>query len=82
VHEEVGLTIELGPLLGLYSETGETVVLAVYSTVRVEGDAVPGDDIEAIEWFSPSALPPLAFSHDQHIVTSWLARKARGTLIN
>jgi ADP-ribose pyrophosphatase YjhB (NUDIX family) len=74
VREEVGLNVTLGPLLGLYSETGETVILAVYPATGVEGVPVAGDDLEALDWFSPSALPPLAFSHDKHIVSTWRVR--------
>jgi ADP-ribose pyrophosphatase YjhB (NUDIX family) len=75
VREEVGLTVTLGPLLGLYSETGATVVLAVFPATGVAGDPVAGDDVESLGWFSPSALPPLAFSHDEHIVATWQARR-------
>ncbi len=43
VREEVGLRVELGPLLGLYSRTGETVVLAVYAAIDAAGEPVAGD---------------------------------------
>jgi mutator protein MutT len=76
VQEEVGLNVSLGPLLGLYSETGATVVLAVFPAVHVEGDPVAGDDVEALDWFSPSALPPLAFSHDERIIATWQAHRS------
>ena len=69
-REEVGLRVEIGPLLGLYSQTGETVVLAVYAA-HAEGDPVAGDDLEAVGWFAPDDLPNLAFPHDERILQAW-----------
>jgi len=69
--EESGLTVRLGPLLGLFSETGETVVLAVFLASSSEGNPVAGDDLVEIGWFSPDELPELAFSHDSRIVDRW-----------
>ncbi len=71
-REEVGLDVTLGRLIGLFSETGETVVLAVYEAMTSSGEAVPGDDIEAIGWFDPDDLPDLAFARDRQIVALWL----------
>jgi 8-oxo-dGTP diphosphatase len=71
VREEVGLEITLGPLLGLYSATGETVVLVVYLAETAVGRAVAGDDIVDVGWFAPSDLPELAFPHDGQIVAAW-----------
>lgn len=76
VKEEVGLAVELGPLLGLYSATGETVVLAVYLASAAVGTAVAGDDLVAAGWFAPDALPELAFPHDLRIVDAWRARRS------
>ncbi len=74
VREEVGLDIQLGPLLGVISEPGETVVLLAYPAVSVTGDPVANDDITDNGWFSPddrSMLPDLAFEHDAHILRLW-----------
>jgi len=71
-REEVGLDVTLVRLIGLFSETGETVVLAVYEAESSSGEAVPGDDIEAIGWFEPDNLPELAFARDRKIVSLWL----------
>ncbi len=73
-REEVGLTVEIGPLLGLYSQAGETVVLAVFAA-RADGEPVAGDDLEAVGWFAPDALPDLAFPHDTRILTAWRDRQ-------
>lgn len=71
VREEVGLTIRIGRLIGLYSSAGETVVLAVYAAARVEGDPVAGDDLVEVGWFDPTAVPDLAFPHDGRILHDW-----------
>ena len=71
VREEVGVVVRLGPLLGLISTEGETVVLAVYEAAGFTGEPVAGDDLEAIDWFDPDALPDLAFGHDRRTIEVW-----------
>lgn len=73
-REEVGLDIEVGPLLGLFSEEGETVALAVYLALAATSEPVARDDLAAVGWFSPDALPELAFPRDQRIVELWRTR--------
>jgi mutator protein MutT len=68
VLEETGFTIELGPLIGLISSEGETVVLAVYTGKIIAGSESAGDDLIELGWFSPDALPNLAFPHDTRII--------------
>jgi 8-oxo-dGTP diphosphatase len=68
VREETGFEIELGSLVGLISSTGETVVLAVYTGSIVGGAEHAGDDLTELGWFSPDALPELAFPHDSEIL--------------
>jgi mutator protein MutT len=70
-REEIGLEVEIGELLGLYSSTGETVVLAVYLGVAADGDATAADDLTEVAWFAPDHLPSLAFPHDDRIVEAW-----------
>jgi mutator protein MutT len=70
-EEEIGLPVRLGPLLGLYSEEGEAVVLAAYVGTVAAGEPTANDDLEAIDWFSPDDLPELAFPHDTHILDDW-----------
>lgn len=76
VREEVGLDVALGPLLGLYSQTGETVVLAVYAAVSATGEPSAADDLVAVGWFDLHALPELAFPHDTRIIADWRAWRA------
>jgi|SRR5579884_1189093 len=73
VREEVGLDVELGPLLGLFSDSGETVVLAAFAAISAVGEAQAGDDLTAVAWFDAGALPDLAFPHDAEIVAAWRA---------
>ena len=74
--EESGLRVELGPLLGLFSEAGETVVLAVYLAAAFTGEPTAGDDLDEIGWFEPGELPDLAFPHDARIVDNWRKHRA------
>ncbi len=71
-REEIGLDVTLGPLLALFSQPGEPVVLAVYAATAT-GAPTAGDDLTAVGWFAPHALPPLAFAHDRQILTAWHA---------
>jgi ADP-ribose pyrophosphatase YjhB (NUDIX family) len=71
VREEVGLTVEVGPVLGVLSEIGEPVVLLVFPATSAIGEPVPGDDVTEIGWFSPDDLPELAFDHDPQILRLW-----------
>jgi 8-oxo-dGTP diphosphatase len=75
VREELGLSVRLTHLLGVYSEPGNPVVLVVY-TGDVPGDATPTvqeDEISAVGYFRPDDLPPLAFAHDTAIIADWRA---------
>jgi len=73
VQEEVGLTVRLTRLIGLYAEPGDIVVLAVYAGEVVDGDLTCGEESDAVGLFSPDDLPPLAFPHDAEIIAAWRA---------
>jgi len=77
VREEVGLTVAIGDLLGLYSAAGEIVVLAVYAATRATGEPRPADDLTEVGWFAVDNLPSLAFPHDHRIIAAWLRRRHR-----
>lgn len=77
VAEEVGLTVSIGDLLGLYSADGEVVVLAVFAAAHVTGEPVAGDDLTAVGWFAVDALPDLAFPHDRRILDDWVHHRER-----
>ncbi len=78
IREETGLSVVLSSLLGLWSETGETVVLAVYAATVASGTPRPGDDLDEVAWFDANELPGLAFGHDREIIAAWREAHAGG----
>lgn len=70
-REETGLTISVGPVLGVFSEADNPVILVAYPAVSFTGDLLPGDDLTELAWHAPDALPDLAFAHDLDIVRTW-----------
>lgn len=77
VKEETNLDIELGDLLGVYSEVGNPVVLIVYRghAASIEKLRPQDDEVMELAFFSPNAIPELAFPYDDNIVAAWI--KAR-----
>lgn len=75
VYEEVGLHVRLTRLVGLYSRPGDVVVLAVYGAEIVDGELISGEETDAVGLFTPETLPPLAFSHDAEIISTWYATR-------
>ncbi len=71
VKEETGLDVELTDFVGLYSGTGETVALAVYTAKVVGGTLSPGSEVQKADLFHPDDLPPLPFPHDDQILQDW-----------
>jgi 8-oxo-dGTP diphosphatase len=64
--EETGLSVELGPLLGVYSDPGRDPRGHTVSVVYVafaHGDPRAGDDAANVLVTRPDALPTLAFDH-------------------
>lgn len=71
-REETGLAVTLGPLLGVWSSSGEPVVLLAYGAHVEDGsEPVAGDDLNRVAWWPISDLPPLAFPHDEAILAAW-----------
>jgi 8-oxo-dGTP diphosphatase len=65
-REETGLDIELGPLLGVYSDPardprGHTIAIVFLATAR--GTPVADDDARSFRLVDPQNPPPLAFDH-------------------
>jgi ADP-ribose pyrophosphatase YjhB (NUDIX family) len=77
VGEETGLEVRLDALLGLYSATGEAVVLAVYVGTVVGGTLRAADDLTELAHFPFAEPPEPAFPHDPQILADWLAWRAR-----
>jgi len=71
VQEETGLRVKVEHLVGLFSEAGQTVVLAAYDTTLIDGRLAPGPEAMEVSFFTPARLPPLAFPRDSHILDAW-----------
>ncbi len=54
--EEVGLDVEVGPLIGVFG-TRKSPIIIVYSTLRVDGEAAPLDETLGVRWFAPHEIP-------------------------
>ena len=77
VFEETRLHIRPNWLVGLFSEPGNVVVLAVYDASPQGGEIEAGDETEEVGLFSLHNLPDLAFEHDPHILRAWQAERRR-----
>ncbi len=78
--EETGLVVEVGDLLGVWDfeedigdKRGISIFFRAESTV---GDPVAADDLEAVAWFAPDYLPPIAFSSHEEVLHSWIKERA------
>ena len=72
VMEECGLVVSVKWLVGVYSETGQAVVLVVYHADVVSGELTAGDETLEAKVFDVCEMPELAFEHDDRIVRDWL----------
>ena len=77
VQEELGVTVELTGLVGVYSTRGDPVVLVVYAGGIREGEPRPdGNEVSEVRRFPLDDLPELAFPHDAQVLAEWkLARR-------
>ena len=71
VLEETELEVQTGRLVGLFSDDGGPVVLAVYEAEVVGGSLVAADEALDAGVFEPHGLPELAFEHDDRIIRAW-----------
>ena len=74
--EETQVRVELTALQGVYSETGDRVVLIVYRGAIAEGEPAAGPESLAVGFFDPDDLPELAFPRDDRIIREWLAAES------
>lgn len=76
VLEETGLRVQVGPLLGVWDFEahigGKQGIALLFRGQAAEGDPVAGDDMEAIGWFAPDTLPPIAFPIHQKVIQEWI----------
>ena len=71
VWEETGLVVETGDLIGLFSESGDPVMVAVYAARETGGTMEAGPEALEVEFFSIDALPELAFPRDREVLARW-----------
>ena len=71
VWEETGLVVEVGNLVGLFSEAGDPVMVAVYSAKETGGTLEAGPEALEVGFFSIDALPALAFPRDRDVLMKW-----------
>jgi 8-oxo-dGTP diphosphatase len=79
-HEETGLDVKLGTLLGVYSDPardprGHSVAIVYVATAT--GEPVAGDDAAAVIVTAPEQAPPLIFDHGK-ILADYLAWRRAG----
>ena len=75
VHEETGIEVIIKDLVGLYSQQGHTIVLAVFNAEWVDGqlhDLSP--EVEKVGFFAVNNLPPLAFPRDLKVIDTWVRK--------
>ena len=68
VFEETGLTITLGPLLGIWSGNGDSTVLLAWRSETIMGTPAAQDDFTDLRWFALDHLPRLGFAHDPDVL--------------
>ena len=81
VEEETYLHVRINWNIGVYSQAGNPVVLAVYDATMVSGEMGAGDETSEVGLFDLDDLPELAFEHDIHILKDWRAERGRRGLL-
>jgi ADP-ribose pyrophosphatase YjhB (NUDIX family) len=71
VWEETGLTVEINRLVGLFSESGNPVMVAAFAAKETGGLLTTGPETLDLGFFSLDDLPPLAFPRDEQIWARW-----------
>jgi ADP-ribose pyrophosphatase YjhB (NUDIX family) len=80
-EEEVGLSLKLGRLLGVYSRPGPGVLVVVFRARAGREPPRPGHECLSVGWFRPEEIPweELAFDTTRSALRDWVAlRKRRG----
>ena len=71
VLEETGFRVNIGGLVGLFSEEGHPVVLAAFHGWVVDGRTAAGHEVLEVGFFRLDQLPPLAFPRDVKVLEAW-----------
>ncbi len=83
VFEEIGVSVRLIGLVGVYSERNTPVILVVYAGEIIAGVPVPdGREVSEVRRFALDRLPDgLAFKHDRRVLADWKRARQTGSLI-
>ena len=73
VWEETGLKVEIGELVGLFSQSGDPVIVAVFATRETGGVLRAGPEALELGFFTLNNLPELAFPRDRDVLAQWQA---------
>ena len=78
VWEETGLEVAVGGLLGLFSESGNPVIVAAYIGRETGGTLAAGPEALEVEFFDVDNLPELAFPRDREVLVRWVVDTGNG----
>ena len=83
VEEELGISVKLTGLVGVYSERGNVVILIVYAGQITAGEPRPDlREVSEVRRFALDALPAdLAFPHDRKVLDDWKRAVDAGSLL-
>ena len=78
-EEEVGLSLKLGRLLGVYSRPGPGILVVVFRARAGGQPPKPGPECLSTAWFRPEEIPwdELAFDTTRWALRDWVALKER-----
>lgn len=76
VLEETGLEVEVGRLVGLFSERDHPVIVAAFTARETGGSLSAGEEAQEVGFFPLDYLPPLAFPRDSQILAGWRVQGA------
>ena len=68
VFEETGLKVVAERLIGVFSQAQHPVVVVAYTASEIGGELIAGPECLDLGFFTPDALPPLAFPRDAEII--------------
>lgn len=79
-HEETGLLVEPGEIIGLYTRLEAAVVTIVFEARIVGGEATPTPEALEVRAFTPDAIPweRLAFKTTTWALRDWIDRRHPG----
>ncbi len=73
-EEEVGVSVELGAILGAYTRRDIGIVVVVFRAQAPEEEPQPGEEALEVGWFTPEAIPweELAFPTTEQALREWV----------